>query len=593
MHISYLKRPLFILLIIYIIFILYSPPGSIKNTDAFYSAGESATIEGCLTNPPRRKTENITAVLRVKTVNSAPVTGKTYVRFPPHFFADMGECVRVQGKLREPFSVEISGNFNWRKYLANKNIYTEMTALDAQVTRAAPLFWRGLNKTRNYILNLFRENFDDESFAVLSGITLGEKSDISEETNRLFSDSGAMHLLVASGSNVGFVTLVIYALCAFFGIKTAARIPLALFFAGIYTLIAGADAPLLRAYLMTLSAGLGLMLGRNSGAFHGLITAAFLILIFEPNSIYEASFQMSFLATFIIIYSFAAVQLPSKIGEKAAFVIKIFLTTFAVQLALIPVYTNVFFKFSLSAFISNIFLVPLSQVVMLLAFIYCAASLIHLGFLIKWILWLSVWLFKILVHFFGGFSLSAITVPALNTLSILCFYAALLLLYRAPKKYIWASVLLLILSPALSFILRPSFAYALNNGRQNAIVIKDDKLMVFTDNFDEEIMKNFLLSKGYLRPHVSFGKQSVGAKKEFIPFKNFWPGHEVGGVKTGWGVMTDRNGPWTNTGYSGTDLDSVSYFFNGITIGGRADFVIKNDTVYSRERNKSTPLFLR
>ena len=110
-----------------------------------------------------------------------------------------------------------------------------------------------------------------------------------------------MHLLVASGSNVGFVTILIYFLCSLFIVSRYKKSFLALFFALIYTLIAGADAPLIRAYLMTLTSTIGFLLGRKSGLLQGLILAGFLILLFNPQSLFEAGFEMSFLATLAIV----------------------------------------------------------------------------------------------------------------------------------------------------------------------------------------------------------------------------------------------------------------------------------------------------
>lgn len=580
MHISYFKRPLFILLCAYALFIILTPNNKIPSGDAFYSVGRGVTLEGCLTEPLRERPEFSTAVIKTK-------TGKTYVRFPPGFHADMKDCVSVTGTLKAPFGLDIDGNFNWKQYLANKNIFTEMTAESAKITKRAPLPYRALNALRNSILKTFTSNFDADSAAILKGITLGEKSEISDHARKYFNDAGVMHLLVASGANVGFVCLIVYALCALIGVKNAWRLPLALVFAGFYTLLAGADAPLLRAYLMTLSAGLGLMLGRNSGAFQGLITAAFIILILEPKSIYEASFQMSFLATFIIIFSFGRVKVETKLPRAPAFILQIFLTTLAVQLALIPIYTNVFYRFSLMAFVSNIFLVPLAEVIMLLGFLYYI-----LRIKIVWALaWACLEVFKILVHFFGGFSFSALTVPAINAFSIVLFYVALLLVYRVNKKYVLPCILLLIISPFLTLLFRGDFVYLLNNNRSNAVVVKADKLMVFSDEFNPEIIKNFILSKGYLKADIVYGKQADIAKEQIVPFKDFWPGDDVNGLKTAWGLMRSRAGTWTNTGYSGTRLDSVSYTFDNITIGGRADFVLKNGEVFDNRKNASVQLF--
>ena len=77
-----------------------------------------------------------------------------------------------------------------------------------------------------------------------------------------------MHLLVASGSNVGFITFLVYFLCSKLKIGKIFRPP-GLACAGFYVLVAGLEAPLVRGYVMYSAALAGYLLDRDSGVFRG------------------------------------------------------------------------------------------------------------------------------------------------------------------------------------------------------------------------------------------------------------------------------------------------------------------------------------
>ena len=73
---------------------------------------------------------------------------------------------------------------------------------------------------------------------------------------------------------------------------------LALACAGFYVLVAGLEAPLVRGYVMYSAALAGYLLDRDSGVFQGLVIACLAILLVEPAALFDAGFQMSFIASY-------------------------------------------------------------------------------------------------------------------------------------------------------------------------------------------------------------------------------------------------------------------------------------------------------
>ena len=116
--------------------------------------------------------------------------------------------------------------------------------------------------------------------------------------------------------------------------------------AGVYTVLAGADAPLTRAYFMTVCAVAGYFLRRNSGVFQGLVLSCLVILLVHPAAVFETGFQMSFLATLAIVVCLNLYEIPYTWPRWVRFFAQIFLATLSTQLVLLPVFTNVFYKVS-------------------------------------------------------------------------------------------------------------------------------------------------------------------------------------------------------------------------------------------------------
>ncbi|WP_424245412.1 competence protein ComEC [Elusimicrobium posterum] len=605
MHVSYYKRPLLVFLIFYVIFFAVSALSDIPRENDDFENFSHAAIIGRVSSNPQTKNDKTTAIIKFKNVNDSKLKGNIYAVFPAGHEINYLDEVKLEGTVRRPYSPDITGNFNWRKYLQNKDVFWEINADEITVVRPAPLPISALNKLRGKILKLFKESFDSESAIILSGITLGDKATIPTDLRKAFNDSGAMHLLVASGANVGFVCVIIYYLCMLAGIKYNWRLPLALAAAGVYTILAGADAPLVRAYLMTICAGLGLKTGRNSGAFHGLVLAAFIILVISPKSIFDVGFQMSFLATFIILLSVSTFKIPAKWPRVIKVILEIFLITTAVQLVLLPIYANVFYRFSFTALISNIFLVPLSGVLMGLGFLLFILHVIKITFLFKlfwYITFALLEVFKWLVNFFSSFSFSAVTMPALSPASTAGFYVSLFFIYNLKmfkhKKIIFASLCVILLFCVLVNPFKyKNFIYLFNANGKNANIINiDGKTFVIHDGFNENILQNALLGLGRKKADIEISPtpKELG-KKEIIPFAGIWPGEIISykniNIEALWGISGSETKRWNNLGYSGTDKDCISFNFShkntNFTTACENKFILRGENYTPAARNGS------
>lgn len=132
---------------------------------------------------------------------------------------------------------------------------------------------------------------------------LGEKNVIDSNVRKKFSDAGISHLLALSGMHVSIVVGII--LWLLFPINFAGlwrwRYLFAAILLWVYTWITGMAPSTVRASLMATFFFAAIIMQRRGNALNTLAAAAFVILIFSPESIRDIGAQLSFLSVASLI----------------------------------------------------------------------------------------------------------------------------------------------------------------------------------------------------------------------------------------------------------------------------------------------------
>lgn len=144
------------------------------------------------------------------------------------------------------------------------------------------------------------------SGALVRALATADTSRLDDPLRAVFAASGTTHLLSVSGTHVVFVVWIASATLAF-GLRrtrwlSAVRVarPLGLALgvaAGVgYAVLCGIGPPALRAAAMAFAAGVALLGGRRAAAWNALALAGLTVLALDPAALFEASFQLSFIA---------------------------------------------------------------------------------------------------------------------------------------------------------------------------------------------------------------------------------------------------------------------------------------------------------
>jgi competence protein ComEC len=221
-----------------------------------------------------------------------------------------GQRLRFAAKLRMPRNYRNPGAPDMAVYLASQGIRLTGSARASSV-EVLPGFAGtriGLlrNAARRSVLAHIQQLWPGERGALMQAMLIGGRAFFGREIKTDFQRTGTYHILVVSGINVG-----ILAFAAFWLLR---RLPMGESWATIvtillswgYVFLADLGSPIVRATVTLNIYLLTRLLFRERAALNGLGIAALGILLMNPRTLFEASFQL----TFVSIIAMAGIAVP-------------------------------------------------------------------------------------------------------------------------------------------------------------------------------------------------------------------------------------------------------------------------------------------
>ncbi|WP_161598015.1 DNA internalization-related competence protein ComEC/Rec2 [Dethiobacter alkaliphilus] len=289
---------------------------------------------------------------------------------PEDFVPEYGLRLQLRGIALTPASQRNPGGFDYAAYLESVGVGAVMSVRghDLQVLDGRgghlPLWWA--HQLRWRALHSLQHYLPESSAGLASGLLLGDRHAVSEETVEAYRRLGIAHLLAVSGLHVGFVAAFALFLASrlFRGRGMLWQALLAAILVLCYVYLTGGRPPVWRAGLTMLLALYARQTGRERDGLLGLAAVGMLMLFFRPLWLFSLSFQFSFAATAGILLLSPRLQqylvsLPPQVSGPMA-------VTVAAQLAVLPLQANHFGLFSLLAVPVNLLCVPLVGLVMAL-----------------------------------------------------------------------------------------------------------------------------------------------------------------------------------------------------------------------------------
>lgn len=386
--------------------------------------------------------------------------------------------VEVHGVIQRPPAARAEGLFDYRDYLFNARIFYQLHA-------EAPTDWRTLQPQSMPVIErlrrwaktqLSRGIPEDEQVRTLWAMTLGWRTAMSGEMAEPFMRTGTMHIIAISGLHVACIAGILVIAMQMTGLArhrcSAVVIPLV----WLYTVATGWQSSGVRAALMSTAVIAGWSLKRPAALVNSLAGSSLLILLFQPEQLFQAGFQLSFavvLSIGLLVPSLekkVATELPrdpflprdlqrpwKKLVERIYFYLRpsliVSLACFIGSTPLVAYYFNLFTPISLLA---NLIAVPISSLALLFSMLSLAVP--PLGELFNFFSWAFMWETILVVRIFdrlGGY----FYVPKPNLWFALLYILFFVALFRGwlwqKRLWPWATAGLVLLAGAFFVSTRP------------------------------------------------------------------------------------------------------------------------------------------
>ena len=333
--------------------------------------------------------------------------------------------------------------FDYRNYLAKKGIYHEIlmdkTACKSDKYKSSTSVIVIAEQIRYHIYNIFKRNgLKGKELALASALFLGERQYISKETLSDFQSAGTVHILAISGLHVG---ILLWFLNLIFGFvkKRLGNLYFLLITLSIiwfYAFLTGFSPSVLRAVVMFSFLQIGLQLRRETNIYNTLFSAAFIMILVNPATIYQVGFQMSFLAVLSIVSFFPIFSKPFKNWKQPfKWFADLFVISLSAQLGVLPLSLYYFHLFPTYFLLANLMIIPLLFVILIYGFSLMILSLsgIQLTILFKIFHFLLNLLLE-LNNYIASLKYSTISNIYFDKFLLIFSFFAIFLLYRWFKR---------------------------------------------------------------------------------------------------------------------------------------------------------------
>jgi competence protein ComEC len=422
-------------------------------TLAIFNNTANTEIKGVISAEPDVR-DNVThiqvSVEEIKVENSWQNTqGKVLAFVPRYPEYRYGDILWLKGELEDPPKFD---NFDYQAYLAQEDIFSTMDRPAIEIiergTGSAPLKW--IYALRNRLSQTLSATLPEPHASLAQGIVLGIRSTIPDSLKTNLSITGTAHLLAISGINLSIIAGVLVSLgLLVFGRRHYIYVWLALFVIWFYSLLTGMQSPVVRSSIMATIFLFAELLGRQKNAFAALAFTAAIMVGITPHLLWDASFQLSFLAMAGLIFIAPSLQTLARkmvysalgndtLGARTvAAVTDSFCISLAAVIAVWPVIAYYFGIVSLVGPLSTFVIAPALSLIIFLGAITAIIGLASLPVaqVFGWTAWLFLSYMLWLVNAFASLPMASINTGAINNGLFWIYYAVLMTLIWLKANY--------------------------------------------------------------------------------------------------------------------------------------------------------------
>ena len=371
-----------------------------------------------------------------------------------------GNKIYLTGTYQKGREKRNPGEFDYDKYLKSKSITGLFISYNTDsiniLSNQKDYFKSSLHSVRKLIDETIHELHNPQTAGLLRGLLLADRSEIDYETKNEFINSGVVHILAVSGLHVGYVLVIIIFIFGRFGIYL--RSILIILGLAAFMFLTGVPPSVFRATLMSVVIIIAFLSNRSTNIINSISIAAFIILLLNPNEIYNPGFQLSFSAVLAIGILYPYLQkMIFKLNLKhkwLEYILLFFGVSLSAQIGTLPFTLAYFSKLSVVALFANLIVIPAVGVIIGIAFVTVFIGVISNSIAIYFAAandLLSGWMIDF-IKYTGQLDFSFLWIRNYSLYDSIIFYlglALVLLVLRKISKVYIKIVLVMILSATI------------------------------------------------------------------------------------------------------------------------------------------------
>ena len=373
---------------------LFSAPPS-YNDISKYIDKEKTTIEGMVYQPPEEYERKDVAYIKAQRVyindRVRQATGRLRLSiYNNDVKLRYGDIIRFEARLKRPRSFWNPGAFDYETYLARKGIHAIASIGEKDqieiIGNTGNIFFVRLSEMRDKIRETITNSLTGPPAAILLAMIIGDTTGLTDEIRDAFMASGTTHILSISGSHLGLIAIFIFFIMrlligllperlllriTMYTTPTKIAAVITIIPVIFYTLISGAQTATIRSLIMILVYILAVLVDRGHEILNSLALSALIILLIDPLSIHDISFQLTMVSVLFIALAIelkrqqAKKDEPDMVEAKTDFTHpireKVFLylfITIAVSLGTAPIVAYYFRQIAWVGLFANSIIVP-------------------------------------------------------------------------------------------------------------------------------------------------------------------------------------------------------------------------------------------
>jgi competence protein ComEC len=378
-----------------------------------------------------------------------------------------GSQILFKKPLQEIKNAGNPGGFDYKQYSLFQSITHQINLSQKEFeilpTQNQNLFRSFIFSCRRWVVSTLQKFIVEEKERGLSeALLIGYKDDLDKNLVQSYTNTGVVHIIAISGMHLALIYGLLLLMTRPLRKKHFQLLRIILILSGLwlFTLLAGAQASVVRSAVMFTCIAIGETLAKKTSIYNTLALSAFLLLAYNPFWLWDVGFQLSYAAVVSIVTFYRTIYnwfyLPNKILD---FIWKTMAISIAAQILTTPISLYHFHQFPVLFLLTNIVAVPLSSLILFGEIFLCAISWLPLiGTYAGKILQVLIYCMNSYIEMIERVSFSlwngfSINVPQTVLLSIaltaICFW-----LMDKRKWMLWA-----VLGSLLSFAALRSFSF--------------------------------------------------------------------------------------------------------------------------------------